>query len=159
VIYETEDVRTLAEAGFIARSRGLTAEAGRIFEAVRLMRPGNEAGYIGGALVCMQQGDPAAAIAMLKKTSRSDLALAFTGLALLQLGDRTEAFELLRNVAEFCGDSLPGRLARAVLDEADAPERAAGPSWIRLTPSPSQDADSPGRDEEPSDRRPGAGLQ
>jgi hypothetical protein len=119
VIFETEDVRTLVDAGFIAWSRGLYAEAGRIFEAVRLIRPASEVGFIGGALVSLRKGDALDAVEQLRKQAPTDSVRAFLGFALLKLGEREEALAILHDVVRFAGDRPPGKLARSILEETD----------------------------------------
>jgi hypothetical protein len=112
-----EDVRTLADVGFIALSRGLNAEASRIFEAVRIFRPDREAGYIGAALVELRRGDIEAAVKLLKPLPPSDTARAFLGLALMRLGERRDGIDMLQDVIEHAGETPAGRLASAILRE------------------------------------------
>jgi len=111
-----EDVRTLVDIGMIAWSRGHLSEAGKIFEALRLDRPEEEACAIGGALVAMSEHHTTRAIAMLRRIPPTDTARAFLGIALLDHGERQEGAEMLEEVAKSAGESAPGSLARAALD-------------------------------------------
>lgn len=111
-----EDVRTLVDIGFIAWSRGLDAQAAKIFEAVRLVRPNQEAGFIGGALVELQLGKADRALELLRQIPPTDTARAFLGVALLKHGERGEANEVLNDVVKHAGDSPVGQMARATLE-------------------------------------------
>ncbi|HVB89897.1 MAG TPA: hypothetical protein VND97_06825 [Beijerinckiaceae bacterium] len=112
---EPQDVRALIDIGFIAWSRGFDTEAAKIFEAIRLERPNQEAGYIGAALVALQRGEPGRAVDHLRRIPPTDNARAFLGMALLSYGERVEAIEVLNDVVESADDSPPGRMARMVL--------------------------------------------
>ena len=83
---EAEDVRALADIGFIALSRGLDAHAEAIFTGLSAARPEQDVGAIGGALVLMLRGDVDAAIAALRKLGPGDTVQAFLGLALARQG-------------------------------------------------------------------------
>jgi hypothetical protein len=111
---ETDDVRTLVDLGFIALSRGLDRHADAIFAGVRVARPGQEAGILGGALVAMLRGDLAAAVKALRTIPGSDAGRVFLGIALARQGDLGEARELLKEIAETPGSSAAA-LAEASL--------------------------------------------
>ena len=114
--FDVEDLRALADIGFIAMSRGLNVEAAKIFEAVRLLRPEQDAGFIGAALVDLRLGKAESAIALLRKPPPSDAVRLFLGLALINFGERREGIDILEDVSRHGGDEPVGRLARSLLD-------------------------------------------
>lgn len=113
---DSNDLRALVDIGFIAWSRGLTAQAAKIFEAVRLKHPDQEAGFIGSALVELNQGNADRAVELLRSIPPTDTARAFLGLALLSHGERGAATEVLNEVAEAAAESPAGRMARTALE-------------------------------------------
>jgi Flp pilus assembly protein TadD len=112
---EAEDVRALADLGFIALSRGLDTHAEAIFAGVSAARPEQEVGAIGSALVLMLRGDVEGAIAALRKLGPGDHVQAFLGLALARQGMNDEARDILSDVARHAPDSPIGELARGIL--------------------------------------------
>lgn len=107
----TEPVRALVDVGFIALSRGLDRHAEVIFRGVAAARPDNETGPMGLALVELLRGDPATAARMLKSLPPSDQVLTFYGLALMRLGDRTGAAEVLDRLVATTSDEAVLALA------------------------------------------------
>lgn len=91
----TEDLRLLAEIGFLGIGRGRAAEAAAIFAFLRLQRPDLEAGHVGGALSELAQGRPAEAAEMLRNAPQTESVLAFRALAHGRAGDRRMAQEIL----------------------------------------------------------------
>lgn len=118
--FESEDVRLLADVGFIAWSRGFDTEASCIFEAVRLLRPHHEAGYIGGALVRLRRGDCLGAVEYLRKPKPTNVVCTFLGVALLKLGERKEGLEMLSDAASRAQGDPSSRLASSILNEISA---------------------------------------
>lgn len=131
---ENFEINTLVSIGFIAWSLGKTTEAGKIFQAVRLERPNDEASAIGTALVETTRGDPEQATRILRRAPPTDAVRAFLGVALLALGDRTDAIATLTEVAETAGDAPAGRMARSTL--AVVAEEAKGQPAIGRPATP-----------------------
>jgi thioredoxin-like negative regulator of GroEL len=114
---ESEDVRTLTDLGFLAISRGMHAQAAAIFDGVKAIRPAQEAGFIGSALVDLAKGQIDAAIRTLRTLPPTDAARVFLAIALSRRGDRTEARDILTELLRSAADTPYGALARVTLDE------------------------------------------
>lgn len=108
----TEDVRLLTDLGFLALSRGLDRHALAIFEAVRALRPAQEAGPIGIAMVHMYRGELQPAITLLRSLKPSDAALTFLGIALTRQGEHADAQKILADVIDSAPDSAYADIAR-----------------------------------------------
>jgi thioredoxin-like negative regulator of GroEL len=116
---KSDDVRTLADLGFIAVSHGFNDNAAAIFAGVRAARPKEEAGFIGTALVSLARGDIDAAIRTLRSLPPTDAARTFLALALNCGGDRGAAREILTDLVNTASGTPYATLAREVLDELD----------------------------------------
>lgn len=114
-----DDVRDLAEIGFIAVLRGLHGHALAIFEGVKVARPAEEVGHIGCALVDLACGRFEAAIAALRAMPPSDGARTFLAMALARHGERAEAREILLDVVATAKDLPCATLARSILDQLE----------------------------------------
>jgi predicted Zn-dependent protease len=117
---KADDVRMLAELGFVALSRGRNDEAAAIFAGVQAARPAQEAGFIGSSFVHLARGELDAAIKTLRSLPPSDTARTFLAMALNRSGDRAAAREILNEVVLSAGGSPDAVLARELLDELDA---------------------------------------
>ncbi len=95
---ESEDLRTLADIGFIAASRGMNDHAVAIFEAIRVLRPNQEAGFLGHGLVKILSGNPGIAIEMLRAGPPTDAIRTFLGIALIENAEIQEGREILEDV-------------------------------------------------------------
>lgn len=111
----SEDVRALADLGFIALSRGLDSHAAAIFDGVSILRPEQEVGAIGRALVLMLRGDVDGAITLLRTLAPSDTVQAFLGMALARQGNGEEARHVLTDVVRHAADAPVADLAREIL--------------------------------------------
>jgi predicted Zn-dependent protease len=114
---DSGDVRLLTEIGFLAMRYGRCEEARSIFSAVKALRPDQDAGHIGTALIDMLEGDLDTAIAALEKLPTSDAARAFLGMALLKQGAAAEAQSVLLDVAGSAPDTAHGVLATEILKQ------------------------------------------
>lgn len=114
----TEPVRALVDIGFIALSRMLDRHAETIFRGVAAARPDNETGPMGLALVELQRANPAVAARMLKALPPSDQVLVFYAMALVRLGDRPGAVEVLDRLMASTTDEAILSLAAALRAEA-----------------------------------------
>jgi hypothetical protein len=114
---ESDDVRTLADIGFIALSRGLVAQAGTIFNGVVAARPDQEAGYIGHALVDLARGDVGGAIKTLRALPPTDAALTFLATALARHGEHAEACDILSELIRTAPVTPFAAMARHILAE------------------------------------------
>jgi thioredoxin-like negative regulator of GroEL len=116
----SEDVRNLADVGFLALSHGLIGHAAAVFEGLRAARPAEEAGVIGLAMIHLANNQPDAAVAGLKALPPSDAALTFLGIALARLGDLGEARQKLAMVIRTAPGTPHAELAQSVLAELGA---------------------------------------
>lgn len=116
-LLHAEEVRLLADIGFMALSAGLFREAEVIFQGVDAARPNGEAGPIGLAMLRMADNDLEQAIAILKSQRRSVAAKAYLGLALARQGDRERARKTLKSVIDRAAESPFAALAEAGLQE------------------------------------------
>jgi tetratricopeptide (TPR) repeat protein len=114
-----DEVRLLADIGFMALSAGLFREAEEIFQGVKAARPKGEAGAIGLALLRMAENDHDQAVAILKSQRRSLASRAFLSLALAKQGDRQRARKIAQSVLEGPPNAFAA-LAEDVLGLLDA---------------------------------------
>jgi Flp pilus assembly protein TadD len=112
---QSDDVRTLADLGYLALSRGLDEHAMAIFQGVKAARPDQEAGTIGVALVHMLRGELDPAIKLLRGLGPSDAALTFLGIALARQGELDEARRLLTDVVTTAAGTPCAHLAQETL--------------------------------------------
>lgn len=110
-----DEVRALADLGFIALSRGLDTHAAAIFDGLSIARPEQEVGAIGRALVKMLRGDVDEAIALLRTLGPSDAVQAFLGMALARQGLGEEAQHVLNDVVRHAPASPVADFARDIL--------------------------------------------
>lgn len=115
-ILQAEDVRVLADLGFMAISRGLDKEAESIFGGVMAARPDNEAGYIGKALVKLYRSELEQAIAILRKLPPTDTARLFLGMALGRAGQPDDARAILSDLTITASGTPAADTARVILD-------------------------------------------
>ncbi|MGJ0508131.1 MAG: hypothetical protein ACR652_13600 [Methylocystis sp.] len=117
-MFESEDVRALVDLGFIAIGLGLDEAADRIFSGVRALRPDQEAGYIGDALVRMTREDFNGATKVLRPLPPTDSARLFLGMALMRGGEREEAGRVLGDVARRAENPAMSVLATSLIEGA-----------------------------------------
>lgn len=115
----TEDIRLLADVGFIALSRGFLAEARALLDALRLLRPGSDACLVGEGVFWLAMGEPAIAVEKLRCGPPSDAVRSFLGIALFQSGAVEEATDVLDDVAQTASRRAYADLAAAVLRDRD----------------------------------------
>ena len=113
--FVADDVRLLADIGFLALSRGLDRHALAVFEGVQALRPTQEAGPLGVALVQLYRGELDDAVKGLRALKPSDAALTFLGLALSRQGAASEAREVLDEVLASAPDTPFAAIAREAL--------------------------------------------
>lgn len=111
----SEDVRMLTDLGFLALSRGLDRHALAIFSGVKKLRPTQEAGPLGLAMVHLFRGEVDRAVTTLRALKPSDAALTFLGIALMRKGDKSEAKSILDDVIASAPDSPYAAIAREAL--------------------------------------------
>lgn len=119
VALDGEDVRLLADIGFIALSAGFLREAGEIFEGVKAVRPEGEAGSLGLAMVDMARGDLDKAVSVLRALPPSSASRAYLGLALARRGDKDEARDVFGMVMQQTPGTPFASLAEAGLRSLD----------------------------------------
>lgn len=112
---ESDDVRLLADLGYMAVSHGLDVHAQAIFLGLRAVRPELEAAPVGLALVHLLRDEVEAAIKLLREAGPGDAARTFLGIALARHGDLEEARRLLSDVATSAKGTAHGTLAAETL--------------------------------------------
>lgn len=118
---DSELVRLLMRAGYLATWNGLYREAITIFDAVRAIRPQSEMPVIGGAVVAMLNGEPDLAVRTLEEIAlelnpQSAMSKAHLGCALRLMGQEEEGIEILREVREQCHDPDAADMAVNILN-------------------------------------------
>ncbi len=93
-----EDVRLLAEIGFLGIGRGKAAEAAVIFASLCDLRPEAEAGHVGAALADLSLGRIDAAEARLRSAPQSEAVIAFRALVLGRMGERRKSDDLMADL-------------------------------------------------------------
>lgn len=126
-ILTAEDLRLLADIGFIAASRGLTDQADVIFKGVRTLRPRQEAGFVGGAMVQILASDPRAAVAALENAPVTAATRTFLGIALIQEGNTSKGKTMLQSVVKMAPGTPFAQLANTALSGAPVKEGRARP--------------------------------
>ena len=86
---------------------------------MRATRPTQEAGFIGGALVSLAQGEIDGAISALRALPPTDAARTFLAIALNRSGDREAAREILTDVVNTAPGTPYATLARQLLEDAE----------------------------------------
>ncbi|WP_152503322.1 hypothetical protein [Labrenzia sp. THAF82] len=116
-VFSTDELRLLVEVGFVSISKGEPGAAAEVFEAVRLLRPKQDAGYIGGALAALMAEDPNAAVQLFGGAPDTPAARTFRGLALLRSGDVRQGRGCLRSVVDNAPSSAFAQLSEELLSE------------------------------------------
>ncbi|MEO9530045.1 tetratricopeptide repeat protein [Roseibium sp.] len=119
-IITSQDLQLLADIGFIAGSRGMNDHANAIFEAIRALRPEQEAGFLGSAMIRILAGDPGAAIKELEKAPTTVATRTFLGIALVQQGNVPRGREVLEAVVSTAPDTPFAHLAETTLTDIQA---------------------------------------
>ncbi len=117
-LISSEELKLLADIGFVAVSRGLFDHASAIFEALKAMRPDGEAGYLGLGMIDILRGTPAAAVTTLQSAPRTDAVYTFLGIALMQSGDINAGRRVLEDVRATAADTPLARIAEHSLEHA-----------------------------------------
>lgn len=108
-----DDLRLLAEIGFLGIGRGRHDDAGAIFALLRRMRPDQEAGFVGGALVALAGGHTDQAAQMLRAAPQSEPVMAFRALVHDRAGDRRLADGLIEDLGFMQAAPAVMEIARA----------------------------------------------
>ena len=113
-----DDLRLLAEIGFLGIGRGRHAEAAAIFALLRRMRPEQEAGHVGSALAALAAGQVDQAGQILRAAPQTESVIAFRALVHDRAGDRRLAAGLIEDLGfmragpaamEIAGAAMAGR--------------------------------------------------
>ncbi len=119
----TETVRVLMEAGYMAAGAGMVKDAATIFAGVQAARPKSEYPVIGLAVTLMSAGEHQGAVDLLTQKALelnpgSCLAKSFLGLALKLAGRSNEARAQLEAVLSNCNnDPAATNMAQSLLQE------------------------------------------
>lgn len=128
----TEEIRLLAEIGFLACGAGHTRAARLLFEGLRNLRPTQPFAYIGLALSRLEAGENEEAIRILREEGLrnnpdNDEVKVFLGLALATARRASESQRVLSEVADPAkGDVPEARFARRLLGKAASPQGSTG---------------------------------
>lgn len=131
--FDRDEMRLLAEVGFLAAANAQLPAARRIFTALRLLRPDSVLPFIGLAAVCSQEGKPEEAVRLLaedalRQIPRDEELRAFLGLSLVEAGRFAEAGKVLRELAPPPGAAEPHmRLAAGLLRSLEGARRPSLP--------------------------------
>jgi hypothetical protein len=110
-----DEMRLLAEVGFVGIGRARFAEAQMIFAAMRAMRPQGEAGFVGGALAALGAGRPDDAAALLRAAPQTESVLAFRAIVHGQIGDHAMVRELVEDLGFMRGGPSTMEIARGAM--------------------------------------------
>lgn len=106
--------KLFAEIGFLGVSRGHLDDAEAVFSALEAMRPGQEIGPLGRAVVAMARNDFRRAVELLGAAPQTDAVAAFKALALARAGEKEEAGAMLEDLAETADEPAIAELAEEV---------------------------------------------
>lgn len=117
IALDAEEVRLLADIGFIALWSGQLREAELVFRGVHAARPHGEVGRLGLALLHMASNNLDEAIAILRSQRRSVAARTYLGLAFARQGDKGRARKTLQSIIDRAPATPFAALAEAGLQE------------------------------------------
>ncbi|MDR2735552.1 MAG: HrpB1 family type III secretion system apparatus protein [Puniceicoccales bacterium] len=120
----TDIIRMLMDIGYVAAGCGLKSHAESIFDALIAARPSSELPLIGLAVVKITFGRISEASKILTETVTkinpdSQLAKAFFGLLLKQIGSNHESEIVLNEVIKNNSDEDAVTLAKSILSDSD----------------------------------------
>ncbi len=100
----TEYARLFAELGYLGISRQCFSASEKIFTMLNHMRPNEEAGVIGLALIALGENAPQKAVDHLKAAKPTPTVLTFLTVACSRLGSHREAKELAQELIDMGAD-------------------------------------------------------
>lgn len=112
-----EAVKLFAEIGFLGLGRGETALAETIFDMLRTLRPGEEAGAIGGGLSALAGNHPDVAIKLLRGAEQTPAVMAFAAMAHARLGENAKARALVEDLEAMGADKTLLEMVQSALAE------------------------------------------
>ena len=112
---EKQDVRLLADIGFLTLSYGHFDKAETIFKGVQVARPESEAGPLGIALTHLARGNVHATVEALRKLPPSDSVRLYLAIALGRSGDKQGAEELFQDLVKTAGGTAYADIAASHL--------------------------------------------
>lgn len=112
---KADAVRLFAEIGFLGLGRGDVAQADVIFQMLQSLRPGEEAGSVGGALAALSGNRPDQAIKLLKGAEQTPSVMAFSAMAYARLGEHSAARALVEDLVAMGADQSLLAMAQAAL--------------------------------------------
>ena len=113
----SQTLMRMVDLGYIAVSRGLFDHAKSIFDAVRMLRPKHDVGFVGGATVCILRGQPDGALQFLEKSPLTPAARLWFGIALIETGEFRRGRDVLSGLRDDLPDLPFGQLAGDILGE------------------------------------------
>lgn len=119
---DSQLIRLIFEAGFLAGANNMPDDSETIFNAVKIFRPESEYPYIGSAVTCLNMGKNDDAVRILrdealKVNPESNIARAFLGLSLKFSGLMDQSRTILQEVIDSGKDEKAVNMAEAILAE------------------------------------------
>lgn len=139
-----EEIRLLAEIGYMACGGGRIRSAREIFEGLRHLRPDCAFPYIGLAMACLSAGAPQEAISVLRDqgldANPEDTEIkVFLGMALAMASRAHESRRVLGEVVAAADETMPERrLAEKLLAHTPADAGARPPLEPLATQAPAR---------------------
>lgn len=112
---KAEAVKLFAEIGFLGLSRGDAASAEVIFSMLRALRPGQEAGAVGGAVTALAQNRTDEAIRILRAAEQTPPVMAFAAMAHAKLGETAKAKALIEDLEAMGAEAALLDMAKGAL--------------------------------------------
>lgn len=125
--FDADEMRLLAEVGFLAAANAQLPAARRIFGALRLLRPDSVLPFIGQAVVATHEGKPDEAVRLLEEEGLGKIPgdaelTSFLGLSLVEAGRLAEAARVLRALDTAAAPDEPHmRMAAGLLRSLEGP--------------------------------------
>lgn len=117
--FTSDDVRLLADIGFLALARGSKRTARQLFNSLLILRPGSEASLVAEASFQLAIGEAQNAVEILRKAEPSDRITALLAVSLMSARQGEEAMKLLeKTVAGNAGSEFSTRIPRELQVEA-----------------------------------------
>lgn len=113
-IFTSDDVRMLADIGFMTLGRGNTKGARKIFDGLAVLRPGSDASMAAEATYMLATGEPHKAAEFLRGAEPSHTTSVLLAVALLGAKQGTQAMDVLQEAIAAFPES---DFARRVLSE------------------------------------------
>lgn len=109
----TDAVKLLANIGFLGLSRNQPAASEAIFSVLCQLRPREEVGAVGSAMVALAANKPEIAIERLRRAEQTPSVVAFLAVAYGSLGEHAQAAELAEELEAMSAEKELVEIARS----------------------------------------------